>query len=1243
MSTFSPESTASFFKRLYFSWAFPMLREGRRTPLSVSALLPLTRTEHPDSTDPAFAKAVLRCSSSPRPVLSAVLSLEKKNLWLAFWISMLHLGALVGNPLLLRQLIQWLESSGTHSQSEGYVLAAALVLVSIAGSLAIHHMFQVVLRMMIRVRVPMVALIYRKSLRLTQEARQATSSGQIINLMGTDAQKFVNAINLIFSLWFHPMQLVLSLVALYWILGPPSLAGLAVLTVTFFISLYISRKQIRARERLMKHSDSRVALMNEVLMSIRMIKFYSWEKSFEKEVQGIRSHELRELSLLAHFQSIGTLIFLSTPVVVAFATFTTMVAAGHALNVADVFSALAFFTLLRHAMLMLPDVAAAAIEANVALRRVEDFLRLPEIEPRKVAEGQAGTVVVNDATWEWRSGLDAVRNIDLKVQPGQLVCVVGEVGTGKSALLQGLLGEIPLRSGICEVSGSVAFVPQQAWIQNDTVRNNILFGQAYDSQRYERIIDACGLLEDFAEMPAGDQTEIGERGINISGGQKQRISLARAAYSGTDIYLLDDPLSALDTKVGAQVYENLLVGELSGKTRLLVTHRLEYLEKADSVLVMVDGKIVESGTFRDLRHGGGPFAKLWKTHLIGVSSGENLPALGDADQAALVRSESDLPHDLNDDASAAEASVGLGRQLVVTEERFSGVVSPEVYKHYLTLFASAGVMSLLLFVFLFKEGLNVGSDGWLAWWSTAAQFDPLWFVSGFAVLGLGACASIYVRSLIISLQGLKAGKEIHNRLLKSVLRAPMSFFEENPVGRILNRFSRDLEAIDLTIPRTVHEVAGCAFVIISTLIVILFVSPLAILGIIPVVCCYFVAQGYYRPAAREGQRLDSITRSPIFAQFSESLVGAAVIRAFRAGPRFEKLLLRNLETNSRTFYTIVAANRWLGTRIETLGACVVGSAAFAAVASHQSTHLGFTGLAVTYALAITGAMNWAIRMFSQLESNMSSVERVGYYSNLAAERWEGTEAQADWPAQGAICFENLELKYRPELPGVISNLNASIAPGEKIGVVGRTGSGKSSLLLGLYRILEANSGKILIDGVDISTLPLSRLREALAIIPQDPVLFRGTIRKNLDPFGLHDEARLKDVIARAHLKPLIDSLPLGIDAPVSEGGTNLSVGQRQLLCLARALLRRNRILLLDEATASVDVATDALVQFTIREAFADCTVITIAHRLSTILDSDRIMVLEHGRLVEFDSPSRLARQEFGALRKLLREVGEAAA
>lgn len=1238
MSEISPESTASWLRRLYFSWAFPMLRQGKLHPLTVEALLPLRPEEKPRTTDTEFERLYDSMQHARRPILAAIWALERKSLLWAFCISMIHLANLVGNPLILRELLQWLEQPSDGGPWYGYGLAAGLVVLSLSGSLAIHHMFQVVLRMMVRVRVPLVMKIYRKSLRLTQEARQATSSGQIINLMGTDVQKFINAINLVFSLWFHPMQLALSIFALYIVLGPPSLVGVGVLVLTFALSLIISRRQILRREKLMTHTDARVALMNEILMSIRMIKFYSWEKSFEREVQSIRAKELHQLAALARLSSAGTLIFLSTPVVVAFATFATMVVSGRELNVADVFSALAFFTLLRHAMLMLPDVAAAAIEANVGLRRVEDFLRLPEIpEPSRDAFAP-GQVHVRKASWDWKTDVRAVSEVDLQLERGDFVCVVGEIGSGKSALLQGLIGEIPCVAGQSALGGKVAYVPQQAWIQNDTIRNNILFGMPFDAARYERIVRACCLDADLSELPDGDRTEIGERGVNLSGGQKQRVSLARAAYADADLYLLDDPLSALDPKVAATVYHNLVRVLLSQRTRILVTHRLEFVDDASEVLVFSEGKIVERGTAKELRLRSGRFSQLWNVHSERVRA--EVPAEeGEPMPLALMHAESDLPLDSSDDTIAEELTAGPTRQLMVTEERFTGSVSADVYRGYLSVFAPQAIFALLLLIFLLREGLSFGSDGWLAWWTTAAALDPTLFIAGFAALGLSGCVAIYIRSLIISLRGLKAGQEIHDRLLRSVLRAPMTFFEENPVGRILNRFSRDLEAVDLVIPRTLHEVAGCACTIVATIVLIAVVGPWTLIGIVPIVYLYVLAQGYYRPASREAQRLDSITRSPIFAQFSESLVGTSVIRAFSAMQRFEQQLLSSLETNCRTFYTMVAANRWLGVRIETLGACVVGCAAFGAVAFHQHGHLGFTGLAITYALAITGAMNWAIRMFSQLESNMSSVERVNFYSDLSPERWQGIEVAADWPQRGAIELHDLELRYRPELPAVITNLSAKISAGEKIGIVGRTGSGKSSLLLGLYRIIEPSAGKVFIDGVDTSSLSLEQLREALAIIPQDPTLFRGTIRKNLDPFEKHSDEELWEVLTRAHVDAVVRSFPKGLDAPVSEAGGNLSVGQRQLLCLARALLRKNKILLLDEATANVDVATDALVQWTIREAFADCTVLTIAHRLSTILDSDRIMLIDSGKLIEFDTPRRLAVSQSGLLRSLLKESG----
>jgi ABC-type multidrug transport system fused ATPase/permease subunit len=557
---------------------------------------------------------------------------------------------------------------------------------------------------------------------------------------------------------------------------------------------------------------------------------------------------------------------------------------------------------------------------------------------------------------------------------------------------------------------------------------------------------------------------------------------------------------------------------------------------------------------------------------------------------------------------------------------------------YLATFAPGLLLAGLAGVFLAKEVLGVGTDSWLAYWSSAEPFPVALFLGGFLTLGLLACASNYLRSLLVQLRGLAAGTAFHTDLLTSVLRAPMAFFEGTPVGRVLNRFSRDMEAVDQQIPRSLLDALGCVFTIVSTLSVVVVVTPWALLAVGPIALMYYRVQRYYRPASREGQRLDSVTRSPLFAQFSESLAGVQIIRAYAAERRFEAELLANLETNSRSFYTIVSANRWLGTRIETLGAAIVATAAFAAVLAQGYVKPGFAGLSVTYALAITGAMNWAVRMFSQLESNLNSVERIDHYAKLEAERWEGAAPPPAWPSAGRIEFEGLSLRYRPDLPAVVRDFHCAILPGEKVGVVGRTGAGKSSLLLGLFRVVEPCGGRILIDGVDISTLGLESLRSALAIIPQEPVLFRGSVRKNLDPFGAYPDERLWDALRRARLAGHVEALARGLDADVHEGGSNFSVGQRQLLCLARAILKRSRVLLLDEATASVDVATDALIQKTIRAEFADATVITIAHRLNTVMDSDRIMVLEAGRVVEFDAPPALLRNKEGAFSALVIEA-----
>ncbi|MFZ9521699.1 MAG: ABC transporter transmembrane domain-containing protein, partial [Silvanigrellaceae bacterium] len=573
-------------------------------------------------------------------------------------------------------------------------------------------------------------------------------------------------------------------------------------------------------------------------------------------------------------------------------------------------------------------------------------------------------------------------------------------------------------------------------------------------------------------------------------------------------------------------------------------------------------------------------------------------------------------------------SPNAGR-LVVDEERQVGAVESALYSRYLAELAPGKAIAILAALFVLREIFNAGSDSWLAWWTSHKAWSVQFFLSGLAILGLAAAGMTFLRTRMTARGGVMAAQSLHERLLSGVLRAPMEFFERTPSGRILNRFGKDTEAIDQHIPNIVMEALGCIFTIGATVIVVGIATPIALIGLLPLALVYFKIQNDFRVTSREVKRLESISRSPVYAHFSESLAGASVIRAFERGEIFTRESIRRFEGNQRAFYTMISLNRWLGTRLEFIGSMLVGCTAASALLLHGSMTTAFAGVALTYALLVTGALNWAVRMVSELESSMNAIERVTHYSQTTCEKWEGVAPDVAWPPSGQVEFRQLTLRYRKELPAVLDRLTLSILPGEKIGIVGRTGAGKSTLIQTLFRIVEPPAGSVFIDGVDITLLPLDRLRSSIAIIPQDPILFSGTFRENVDPFAQYTDEKVLNALRRAHLEGVVADLPKGLSTIVQEGGGNLSVGQRQQICLARALLQDTRILLLDEATANVDNQTDALIQQTIQSEFKNCTIITIAHRLHTVMNSDRIVVMQSGRIVECAPPRVLMADKSG--------------
>lgn len=852
-------------------------------------------------------------------------------------------------------------------------------------------------------------------------------------------------------------------------------------------------------------------------------------------------------------------------------------------------------------------------------------------------------------------------DMTVEIERGQLVAVVGPVGAGKSSLLSAILGEMYLRKGTVSVAtGSIAYCDQRPWILNATVEGNILFGAALDDDRLRKAIVAANLEEDLKVLPDGLQTEIGERGINLSGGQRARVALARAVYQDAACYLLDDPLSAVDAHVGQFLFDRCIRGALGGKTRVLVTHQAQLLSACDLVLVLADGRLQASGTYQQLREQGIDFAAASSS--LGVVQAE-VSAASSSEQDTHSE-QSEQAADLKTDPKAAEAPPA---KLITTEERASGNVDSDIYWHYLR---AGGVWLGLLVVLALvcSQGCSLLASFYLTYWGeqTVRQEDnghpmsgdtSLLYMRVYACIAVAAVFFLLCRSLLLSQIQLSASLYMHSRLLQRVLGAPVSFFDTTPIGRIINRFSSDLSTIDEMVPQTISQFTNSFFGCLGALVAIAIVTNGAfIVLMIPLTVIYNSIQLAFRKTNTAIARLEATSRSPIYADFSEALSGLSTIRAYKEQQRFVLKLEGAVDRNTAALVLQQLAGGWLGLRLDAIGAGItMFVAAFAVVCRDHLGSLvgddfvsaGYLALGLSYSFTLTQYLKFMVRVLAQMEAQMNSVERVKDYSeqpeqegqtgwshflsngdddhtSTAKAKKQRAEVAipADWPRNGRIEARELQMRYR-DGPLVIRDVSFSIAPQEKVGVAGRTGSGKSSLMNALFRIQELSSGQLLIDGVDLASVPLPLLRSRLGMIPQDAVMFSATVRFNIDPFELHSNDELWEILSAVDMKRHVMSLPQQLEEEVSEGGDNFSAGQRQLICIARALLRKPKILVLDEATASIDNETDELVQRLVRRTFKDCTVLTIAHRLHTIIDSDKILVLDQGRLLEMGPPQQL--------------------
>ncbi|KAF9156050.1 hypothetical protein BG015_007467 [Linnemannia schmuckeri] len=1289
-------------------------------------------------------------------------------------------------PVLFGQLLQFIDDystairEGSHPPALkiGFMIAGVMFFFNLASTVVLCIAFQGNTDLGIEARAATIAMIYRKSLRLSPQAKQSCTLGEITNHMAVDAERWIDASIFLPLLITVPFELSVSIYLLYQLLGWSLLAGLAVFAILVPIQAKMAGVMNGFQDEKLKWMDSRLRLMTEILTNIKIVKLYNWEIPFRQKIDVLRAKELKALKGLATVGSLLAIVFSSITLLMALVTFSVYAYIGGPnmtpgkLNSEIIFVSITLFGIMNRPLGLVAHMISKTIAVDVAMKRIQNFLLMEEIDtsivkrysrqPKSLGSGQDEgpvlAVIIEQGTFSWEKQelatttsiveqdtsslgerqplLSAARtqpqtaiaakatltNISLHIPDGHLTAFVGRIGQGKSSLMSAIMGEMYKLHGSVTVYGDLAYVPQQAWIINATVRDNILFGKAFDQDLYDRVVYASGLKPDFEMLPAGDQTEIGERGINLSGGQKQRVSLARAAYQDADIYILDDPLSAVDAHVDHHLWQNLLgpEGLLKDKTRLLVTHGIHHLENVDQIVVLKDGVISETGEYQHLMNARGAFyqlikdfsvAKKKKQHNHKVSVQQEPPAEDDEDESTANASasssirKSGSGSDTEGEGESSEGNIHADKamapskkpapteddnddagELIADERMEEGKVGWRIAIIYAKA-ASLRNAIFCLVLFVLAEACHISTNFWLRFWiSDTEDRDrsgqvgrPVsYYLQGYGMLVLlYMTLNITVNYVTEAVCGVQASKILHKNLLDRVLRLPMAFFDVTPMGRIVNRFSSDIYSIDFQLPEEWNDLFTFGAIIGGTLSVIAYSTPVFLFVIPPLVLTYFWIQGYFIMSSGSLKRLYSVSKSPLYQHFSETLTGVSTIRVMKGlQDQFVEENERRGDLIGNRFNAYCLDNRWLQIRLEALGACTVFIAAALAVWNAGTLDPSLVGLALSYSLNMVQFINYMVRTVSEVQNILVSVERVDEYTQKPTEApvETGVVLPENWPSQGRIVFKNYCARYREGLDLVIKDISFTVAPTEKVGIVGRTGAGKSSLTLALFRIIEAadsywakasdpnfsaaerrfmdavqqtfstegagSGGSIEIDGVDISTLGLKDLRQHLSIIPQDPTLFAGTVRDNLDPFGEHTDKDLWEALERAHLKSHISALTGGLSFEVAQNGDNFSMGQRSLICLARALLRKTKVLVLDEATAAVDVETDDLIQKTIRKEFKDRTILTIAHRIKTVMDSDKILVLEKGRVQEFESPKTLLTRKESLFYQLAEQAGE---
>lgn len=1243
-------------------------------------------------------------------------------------------------PFLLQRFIVYFAEISAYDGAgsappliKGLAIAVSIYAASVLRYFAFNQYFMAFFSASYKIDAALTTTCFEKAMRLSPDSRRQKTSGDIVNLVSSDVAEVAWLVQTMSDALSIPLRLVMCLLALYKLLGSAMWAGLATAVVLVPLSTAVSTAIYSLYNAQMKFKDERIRLTSEILNAIKSIKLYSWERPMLDRLNEIRNKkELVNGRNMGLYEAGSSFLWSCVPFAISCAIYSVYAQVLKKDVIPSViFPALSLFDLMAMPIQMLPSIFSNFTEAKVSLERLSAYFAMEERKENfiqrsfKQLKPNDESVKISNATFIWSAKTDsepaseeetayALKNINFTARKGEMTCVVGRVGAGKTTLIKSLVGEIPLLDdgkGSIQVNGSIAYCAQNAWIMNCSVKENILFGKRYDKDFYQKTVEACELVSDFDSLPDGDGTLVGEKGISLSGGQKARLSLARAVYSRADIYLLDDVLSAVDSHVGKKITNAVLSskGLLATKTIILATNSIRVLRVANETVFLNKGEIAERGTYDELMEKKGAVFQLISEFSANEEAEEaNEEHEKEASISGSISSSEITPQPFEPplEPSFAEVEDMGGHQLTRVETNHTlgqasavsfghvyafedddvpkttelkteivekGRVKWKVYAEYLH---ACNWIYIIVWLALYWTvvAVEIGGNFILKHWSErnleeGHNVDSGLYLLFYAFTGVASGILVFVGAyIILTFSSLAASKFFHDRMAESVLRAPMSFFDTTPIGRILNRFSDDVSALDQRIMWSLMTLCEMLIDTSTKLAIVIYNLPFMIVVIIILFFLYNYFRKRFIPASREFKRLKSSLRSPVFSHLQESINGVESLRAYGERDRFIHSNRAKVDKCVKVDWSTQAANRWLSMRLQSIAAIVVFASTLMILGSvyfNKMINPAMVGFLMTYVFSSTSSLNGIIRLWAETETKAVNLERLIEYGNLVPEAdliVENNRPAPEWPSKGSISFVDYTTRYREGLDPVLKNISLDIKPSEKIGIVGRTGAGKSSLTLALFRIIEATSGNINIDAVNTSAIGLFDLRSQLNIIPQDAHAFEGSIRDNLDPFHQYSDEQLWKVLEMAHLKEHVESMKtdikkddddakkkdteeeedvpqVGLNAKVLEGGSNLSGGQKQLLCLARALLKTSKVLVLDEATASVDVQTDKIIQETIRSEFKDKTILTIAHRLDTIMDSDRVLVLEKGQVKEFDTPETLLKNPESEFYSLCKEGG----